>query len=116
MKKRTTNTKPHHPSSKINSRRTKKQPLKNAPVTHRPELAKVAAPKKIIEPVAPPTGDRRPPYFPSLTNDVVLGYQRHRVGAALPWDHERHTVRTNWAKLSNDIGPREAGRGIRSGM
>ena len=59
---------------------------------------------------------RRTPYFPSLTNDVVLGYQRHRVGAALPWDHERHPVRTSWAKLSNDIGPRESGRGIRSGL
>ena len=78
MKKRTRNKKPHHPSSKISSRRTR--------------------------------------YFPSLTNDVVLGYQRHRVGAALPWDHERHPVRANWAKLSNDIGPRESGRGIRSGI
>jgi len=52
----------------------------------------------------------------SLTNDVTLGYQRHRVGAALPWDHERHAVRTSWAKLSNDIGPRDSGRGVRYGM
>jgi len=51
----------------------------------------------------------------SIVNDVVLNYQRHRVGAALPWDHERHAVRTSWAKLSNDIGPRESGRGIRNG-
>ena len=116
MKTRTRNKKPHHPSSKISSRRTKKQLPKNAPATHRPKLTKVAARKKIVEPIAPPSGDHRPPYFPSLTNDVVLGYQRHRVGAALPWDHERHPVRTSWAKLSNDIGPRESGRGIRSGM
>ena len=114
MKKRT--KKPHHLSSRVGSRRTKEQPPKNKPDTCRAMLKKVAAPKKIIEPIAPPTEGRRPPYFPSLTNDVVLGYQRHRVGAALPWDHERHPVRTSWAKLSNDIGPRESGRGIRSGL
>ncbi|HEY6070143.1 MAG TPA: hypothetical protein VIU85_02135 [Chthoniobacterales bacterium] len=59
---------------------------------------------------------RQPHRLHSIVNDVVLGYQRHRVGAGLPWDHERHSVRTNWAKLSHDIGPRESGRGIRSGM
>ena len=51
-----------------------------------------------------------------ITDDVALGYQRCRVGAALPWDHERHAVRANWAKLSRDIGTHECGRGIRSGI
>lgn len=110
MKKRIKNKK----ISRNNRRPPKEQPRKS--VTCRTTLKKVAAPKKIVEPVAPTVEYRRPPYFPSLTNDVVLGYQRHRVGAALPWDHERHPVRTAWAKLSNDIGPRESGRGIRSGM
>ena len=54
--------------------------------------------------------------FPQIENDVVLDYQRHRVGAALPWDHAKHAVHAAWAKLSNDIGPRDSGRGIRSGF
>ncbi len=51
-----------------------------------------------------------------IDNEIVLNYQRARAGAALPWDHERHAVRAVWAKLSNDIGPRDSGRGIRSGF
>ena len=54
--------------------------------------------------------------FEEIEDDVILGYQRNRVGAALPWDHARHAVHAAWAKLSGDIGPRDAGRGIRSGM
>lgn len=50
-----------------------------------------------------------------IDNESVLGYQRAHVGSALPWDHARHAVPEVWAKLSNDIGPRDAGRGIRSG-
>lgn len=87
-----------------------KKPIrKNKVVRARQPIAKTMA-----KPAETPV--QRPAYRHSLTNDVVLGYQRHRVGAGLPWDHERHPVRTNWAKLSNDIGPRESGRGIRSGM
>ena len=59
---------------------------------------------------------RKPAAVTNMDNDVVLGYQRHRVGAALPWDHERHAVRASWAKLAGDIGPRESGCGIRSGF
>jgi hypothetical protein len=47
---------------------------------------------------------------------VVLDYQRHRIGAALPWDHARHAVHAAWAKLSHDIDSRDFGRGICSGF
>ena len=52
----------------------------------------------------------------AIDDEMTLNYQKARVGAALPWDHERHAVHEPWAKLSNDIGPRDAGRGIRSGL
>ena len=54
--------------------------------------------------------------FEEIENDVVLDYQRADIGSALPWDHARHAVRAAWAKISNDIGPRDSGRGIRTGM
>jgi hypothetical protein len=56
-------------------------------------------------------------HFDALPSvDLILNYQRACVGAALPWHHERHAVREVWAKLTNDIGPRDSGRGIRSGF
>jgi hypothetical protein len=54
--------------------------------------------------------------FEEIEDDVALDYQRHRVGAALPWDHARHAVHAAWAKLSHDIGPRDADRGVRYGL
>jgi hypothetical protein len=54
--------------------------------------------------------------FEEIENDVVLDYERSEVGSALPWDHARHAVHAAWAKLSNDIGARDSGRGIRTGM
>ena len=54
--------------------------------------------------------------FEEIEDDIILGYARNRVGAALPWDHARHAVHAAWAKLSQDIGPRDAGRGIRNGI
>jgi hypothetical protein len=54
--------------------------------------------------------------FLEIEDDVVLDYQRHRIGAALPWDHARHAIHAAWAKLSYDIGSRDFGRGIRSGF
>lgn len=54
--------------------------------------------------------------FEEIEDDVVLGYQRHRIGAALPWDHARHAVHAAWAKLSYDIGTRDFDRGIRTGF
>lgn len=72
------------------------------------------APKKIVATTRP----EEPPKEKGieLQDDVVLEYQRYRVGAALPWDHERHAVNEPWAKLSQDIGPRDSGRGTRSGF
>jgi hypothetical protein len=55
-------------------------------------------------------------HFEEIEDDVILDYQRARVGAALPWDHARHAVHAAWAKLSGDIGPRDSGRGIRTGI
>jgi hypothetical protein len=54
--------------------------------------------------------------FEEIEDDVALDYQRHRVGAALPWDHARHAVHAAWAKLSHDIGPRDPGRGVNYGL
>jgi len=54
--------------------------------------------------------------FLEIEDDVALDYQRHRIGAALPWDHAKHAVHAAWAKLSHDIGPRDFGRGIRGGF
>jgi hypothetical protein len=51
-----------------------------------------------------------------IEDESILDYQRCRIGAALPWDHARHAVHALWAKLSEDIGPRDSGRGIRSGI
>jgi hypothetical protein len=51
-----------------------------------------------------------------IEDETIFDYQRCRIGAALPWDHARHAVHAPWAKLSQDIGPRDTGRGIRSGI
>ena len=51
-----------------------------------------------------------------IEDETILDYQRCRIGAALPWDHARHAVHASWAKLSQDIGPRDSSRGIRSGI
>ena len=54
--------------------------------------------------------------FEEIEGDVVLDYERSDAGSALPWDHARHAVHAAWAKLSNEIGPRDSSRGIRTGM
>ena len=54
--------------------------------------------------------------FEEIEDSVFRDYQQAEVGAALPWDHARHAVRAAWAKVSNDIGPRDTSRGIRTGM
>ena len=51
-----------------------------------------------------------------IDDESILDYQRGRIGAALPWDHARHAVHAPWAKISQDIGPRDSDRGIRSGV
>ena len=54
--------------------------------------------------------------YEEIEDDLALDYQRNHTGAALPWDHARHAVRAAWAKVSQDIGPRDPDRGIRSGL
>jgi hypothetical protein len=54
--------------------------------------------------------------FEEIEDSVILDYQRAEVGSALPWDHARHAVHAAWARVSSDIGPRDASRGIRTGM
>ncbi len=54
--------------------------------------------------------------YHEIENDLELNYERSSPGSALPWDHARHAVHAAWAKLSNDIGPRDPDRGIRSGF
>jgi len=54
--------------------------------------------------------------YEEIEDDLALDYERNQAGAALPWDHARHAVRAAWAKVSQDIGPRDPDRGIRSGF
>jgi hypothetical protein len=54
--------------------------------------------------------------FEDIEDEVILDYERSPAGAVLPWDHARHAVHAAWARLSNDIGPRDSDRGIRSGF
>jgi hypothetical protein len=54
--------------------------------------------------------------YEEIEDDLALDYERNKAGAALPWDHARHAVRAAWAKVSQDIGPRDPDRGIRSGF
>src|SRR5438067_1130734 len=54
--------------------------------------------------------------YEEIEDDLALDYQRTQAGAALPWDHARHAVRAAWAKLSQDVAPRDPDRGIRGGI
>jgi hypothetical protein len=54
--------------------------------------------------------------YEEIEGELALDYERNKAGAALPWDHARHAVHAAWAKVSQDIGPRDSDRGIRSGM
>ena len=54
--------------------------------------------------------------YEEIEDDLALNYQRTNAGAALPWDHARHAVRAAWAKLSQDVAPRDPDRGIRGGI
>jgi hypothetical protein len=51
--------------------------------------------------------------FEEIEDDVVLDYERAKPEDPLPWDHARHAVHAAWAKLSNEVSPRDPGRGIR---
>ncbi|HYY13142.1 MAG TPA: hypothetical protein VE758_01770 [Chthoniobacterales bacterium] len=54
--------------------------------------------------------------YEEIQDELALDYERNKAGSALPWDHARHAVHAAWAKLGEDIGPRDADRGIRTGM
>ena len=54
--------------------------------------------------------------FHEIEDDVVLGYEKHEVGSALPWDHVREASRAAWAKVSGLTSPREPTRGIRGSI
>ena len=54
--------------------------------------------------------------YEDIQDELALDYERNKPGAALPWDHARHAVHAAWSKVSNDIGPRDSDRGIRSGI
>ena len=54
--------------------------------------------------------------YEEIENELALDYERNKAGSALPWDHARHAVQAAWAKVSQDVTPRDPDRGIRSGM
>ena len=54
--------------------------------------------------------------YEEIEDELALDYERADPGDALPWDHARHAVRAAWAKVSNEVGPRDPDRGIRSGF
>jgi hypothetical protein len=54
--------------------------------------------------------------YEEIEDDLALDYQRTQAGAALPWDHARHATHAAWAKLSNDVAPRDPDRGMRGSI
>ena len=54
--------------------------------------------------------------YEEIEDELALNYERTKAGAALPWDHARHAVHAAWAKLSQDVAPRDPDRGIRGGI
>jgi hypothetical protein len=54
--------------------------------------------------------------FEEIEEDVALNYEKSRPESALPWDHARPAVKAAWDRLAGVLGPRDADRGIRSGM
>ncbi|HEY1581668.1 MAG TPA: hypothetical protein VGF73_01060 [Chthoniobacterales bacterium] len=54
--------------------------------------------------------------FHEIEDDLALDYQKHEVGAALPWDHVRGASKAAWAKVSGTISAREPSRGIRGSI
>jgi hypothetical protein len=54
--------------------------------------------------------------YEEIEGELAPDYERSKPRAALPWDHGRHAVHAAWAKVCNDIGPRDPDPGIRSGF
>ena len=51
--------------------------------------------------------------FHEIEDDVALGYEKHRIGSALPWDHVRGASKAAWSRVSGSISAREPSRGMR---
>jgi hypothetical protein len=51
--------------------------------------------------------------FADVEDDVALGYEEAKPGAALPWDTVRPAVNAMWARLGGIISPRDPSRGVR---
>jgi hypothetical protein len=54
--------------------------------------------------------------FEEIETDLALDYEKAAPESALPWDMARPAVKAAWDKMSGVIGPRDADRGIRTGM
>ena len=54
--------------------------------------------------------------FEEIEDDIALNYEKSRPESALPWDHARPAVKAAWDRLGGVLGPRDADRGIRSGL
>jgi len=54
--------------------------------------------------------------YEEIEDELALDYERNKAGSALPWDHARHAVQAAWAKVSQDISPRDSDRGIRGAI
>jgi len=54
--------------------------------------------------------------FDEIEDDVVLDYEKHQIGSALPWDRVRSASKAAWAKVSGVISAREPTRGMRGGL
>jgi len=51
--------------------------------------------------------------FADVEDDVALGYEEAKPGAALPWDTVRPAVNAMWDRLGGIISPRDPSRGVR---
>jgi hypothetical protein len=51
--------------------------------------------------------------FGSVENDIALGYEEAKPGAALPWDTVRPAVNAVWDRLGGVVSPWDPTRGVR---
>jgi len=51
--------------------------------------------------------------FGDVEDDIALGYEEAKPGAALPWDTVRPAVNAMWDRLGGIISPRDPSRGVR---
>jgi hypothetical protein len=51
--------------------------------------------------------------FADVEDDIALGYDEAKPGAALPWDTVRPAVNAMWDRLGGIVSPRDPSRGVR---